>query len=98
MSKHFQLATISSGLLSPSIALATHRAGELAILDFEYVCDHSAIQESIRKFSQAVSAPFGLKLNGDSPELLANLTGSFPDSLTTVILTSRNPPQLEDVV
>ena len=79
MSNDFQIATLTPGLLQPSLGVATQRAGELAILDFEYAHDHSTVADSIRRFNDLVRGPFGIKLSGDSPELLSGLIADLPN-------------------
>ena len=70
MSHEFQIATLTPGLMQPFIPVATHRAGELAILDFEHVRDQDAAAKAIQRLNDAVNARFGIKLSGDTPELL----------------------------
>ena len=94
MSNGFQIVTLSPGLLQPLIAVATQRAKGLAILDFEYVFDPAAIAESIRRFSEVASAPFGIKLSGDAPDLLARVLADLPNQLKTIVLTSACPQAL----
>ena len=98
MSNVFQIATLNPGLLQPSIAVATQRAGGLGILDFECVCDHSTVAASIRRFNDAVRSPFGVKLSGDTPELLARLIADLPNQLKTIVLTSACPQSLREQV
>src|SRR6266850_8583579 len=94
MSNRFQIASLSPGLLPPSIAIATHRAGELAILDFEYVRDQLAIGIAIQRLHDAIHARFGIKLSGDVPEFLARVIADLPDFVSTVILTSSRPQEV----
>src|SRR5271165_5818521 len=98
MSHNFQIATVSPGLLQPSIAIATHRAGELGVLDFEYVRDQQAISRAIGRMHDIVCARFGVKLSGEMPEVLARAIASLPDYVSTVVLTSSRPKELREHV
>uniref|UniRef100_Q02DB0 Beta-ketoacyl synthase n=1 Tax=Solibacter usitatus (strain Ellin6076) TaxID=234267 RepID=Q02DB0_SOLUE len=94
MPQLFRIATISPGLLQPSIALATQRAGELALLDFEYIRDPHTVAKAV----QHLTGAFGIKLSGASPKALEWLVTGAPERLKTVILTSDNPQDLRDPV
>ena len=82
----------------PAIAIATRRAGELAIADFEYARDQDAATQAIRQWNEALRAPFGIKLSGEAMELFARVTADPPENLKTVILTSSRPSELEEQV
>jgi len=98
LSHEFQIATLSPGLLQPSIATATHQSGELGVLDFEYVRDQRAITTAMERLQRAVRACFGIKLNGDIQGFLAQLIPDLPDCIKTVILTSICPQELRQHV
>src|SRR4051812_48488077 len=84
----FKIATLSPGLLQPSIAAATCRAGELGLLDFDYVRDYKSVGGAIHRFSSAFGLPFGIKLNGDTPGLLEHVLSDLPRPVATVLFTS----------
>ncbi len=90
----FQIATLTPGLLQPSIAIATHRAGGLAILDFEYVRDEDAAVRAIDKLNQVLPQGFGVKLSGATPGLIARLSSRLPSNLKTVVFTCSDPKEL----
>src|SRR5262245_9994640 len=94
MSNAFQIATLTPGLMQPSIALATQRAGELGILDFEYVSDAQAIGSAISQFYDVVRACFGIKLAGDNPEWFGKLVTELPHYVNTIVITSSCPKEL----
>ena len=98
MSHAFQIATLTPGLMRPSIAVATHRASGLGILDFEHVRDQVAAVEAIQRMSRLANSRFGIKLSGDAPELLGCVIANLPDNLSTVILTSDRPRELQERV
>jgi acyl transferase domain-containing protein/NAD(P)H-dependent flavin oxidoreductase YrpB (nitropropane dioxygenase family)/NAD(P)-dependent dehydrogenase (short-subunit alcohol dehydrogenase family) len=93
-----QIATLTPGLLEPSLALATNRSGELAILDFEYVIDPVATLDAIQRFHDVVRAPFGIKLRGDMPELLARILADLPHHVKTIVLTSAASQELPEYI
>ena len=95
MSVAFRFLSVSPGLLRPSIALATSRAGGLGILDFEYVRDHEAALQAILKFNEALGVPFGVKLGSQSLEIADKLLASMPEWLRVVVFTSANPSEFE---
>ncbi len=84
--------------MQPSIAIATSRAKELAIVDFEYARDHDAAAQAIRQLNEALRAPFGIKLSGEATDLLARATADPPENLKTVIVTSGRPSEVEEQV
>lgn len=90
----FQIATLTPGLLQPSIAIATHRAGELAILDFEYVRDEEMAFRAIDKLNLTSHQGFGVKVSGATPDLIGRLISKPPNHLKTVIFTSAHPEEL----
>ncbi len=95
---HFQIVTVTPGLLDPSVLIATQRAKGLGILDFEYVTDWEAAANAIKQLQAASPAAFGLKIDGDDQRFLSNLTAAWPEHLRTVVLTSREPEGLADAV
>jgi acyl transferase domain-containing protein/NAD(P)H-dependent flavin oxidoreductase YrpB (nitropropane dioxygenase family)/NADP-dependent 3-hydroxy acid dehydrogenase YdfG len=95
MPQTLQIASLSYGLMQPSIALAARRAGDLGVLDFEYVRDHEAAADAIQLFSDAAHGPFGIKLSGRTPEIFTRLIADPPEYLTTVILSSSHPQEFE---
>src|SRR4051812_4549477 len=94
MSHTFRIATLSPGLMQPSIAIAAHRAGELGILDFEFVDDPDAAVKALGRLQDASPRGFGIKLSSSSPELMARLIGEVPERLSTVIFTASRPESL----
>ncbi|MEO8592213.1 MAG: SDR family NAD(P)-dependent oxidoreductase [Candidatus Solibacter sp.] len=98
MSNQFQIATLSPGLLRPSIAMATVRAGGVAVRDFEFCRDAQAIGAAIRKFDRAAQRPFGIRLDGDAPGLLEQLLAELPQTVKTLILHSTRPSELADAI
>ena len=53
MGDSFRIATLSPGLHQASIALATARAREFAMLDFEFARDQAAVCRAIQRFSDS---------------------------------------------
>lgn len=84
--------------MQPSIAIATCRAGELAVVDFEYARDHDAADQAIRQLNATLRAPFGIKLSGEATELFARVTADPPENLKTLIVASGRPSELEEQV
>lgn len=98
MSNVFTIASLSPGLLRPHIAVASDRARELGILDFEHIRDHQAAAQAVLSLNSLVKGFFGIKLNGDAPEFLNGMIASLPDRLKTVILLSTYPEGLHECV
>jgi acyl transferase domain-containing protein/NAD(P)H-dependent flavin oxidoreductase YrpB (nitropropane dioxygenase family)/NAD(P)-dependent dehydrogenase (short-subunit alcohol dehydrogenase family)/acyl carrier protein len=94
MPQTLQIASLNYGL-QRSIALATLRAGDLGVLDFEYVLNQDVAVDAIQRFNHAARGPFGIKLSGDTPELFTRIISDPPDNLTTVIVTSSRPRDFE---
>ncbi|MBV8905846.1 MAG: hypothetical protein JOZ22_19605, partial [Acidobacteriia bacterium] len=89
------IAILSPGLLNPSLALAATRAGELAVLDFEYVRDPVAITSTLERYNQVAQAPFGIKLDADTPQLLSHILANSTTYAGTVFLASACPLDLQ---
>ncbi len=94
----FKIATLTPGLLQPRVALATCRAGELGLLDFEHVRDPFAVAEAVERFNGAVRAPFGIKLGSLTPELFTRIVTNLPHHVSTIVLTSASPREFEQYV
>jgi hypothetical protein len=101
----FQIACLNSGSIRNSIALGACRAGALGVLDFEFVRDYDSIWRAIQLLNGAVRTPFGIKIDGDSPDcarivarIVARVVEDVPDNLKTVILTSVRPSELQENV
>src|SRR5713101_1392212 len=95
----FRLAVLSfPGLIEASTVIAASRAGELGVLDLEYAQDQLLALRAVERLAKAVTAGFGLKLNGDSSDLIAKLMLKLPRHLETVILTSTDPQNLGPLV
>jgi acyl transferase domain-containing protein/NAD(P)H-dependent flavin oxidoreductase YrpB (nitropropane dioxygenase family)/NADP-dependent 3-hydroxy acid dehydrogenase YdfG len=88
MEDSFHIATLSPGLLQASIALSTARAGELALLDFEFARDQAAVASAIQRFSETAGASFGVRLGLATPEFLAHLLSNAPNHLTTILFAA----------
>src|SRR3984893_7319034 len=99
MMEAFRVAVLSlPGLIESSTAVAASRAGELGMLDLEYAKDQWVALGAVKKLAKAVKSDFGIKLNGDGPDLIAKLMPELPDHLKTVVLTSTNPQVLQPLV
>jgi acyl transferase domain-containing protein/NAD(P)H-dependent flavin oxidoreductase YrpB (nitropropane dioxygenase family)/NAD(P)-dependent dehydrogenase (short-subunit alcohol dehydrogenase family)/acyl carrier protein len=85
------------GLIDPGLAIAASRAGELGILDLEYPGDPCAARSAVKTLGERAKSGFGIKLNGNNSELIAELIGETPDNLKTVVLTSANSATLGPV-
>jgi acyl transferase domain-containing protein/NAD(P)H-dependent flavin oxidoreductase YrpB (nitropropane dioxygenase family)/NAD(P)-dependent dehydrogenase (short-subunit alcohol dehydrogenase family) len=77
-----------------SIAIAASRAGELGALDLEYIHDKQRAREVIEKLSRYTQNEFGVKLNSNNEEFLAEILTDLPDQLRVIILTGDNVPIL----
>ena len=98
MSHSFQIASLTPGLLPPSLAIATYRAGGLGILDFEHTLDDAAAEAAIRKLSEILRGDFGVQVSGIRGELLQRLVEKLPAFLKTVIVSGGEPGNWEERV
>lgn len=98
MAPSFQIAALSPGWLQPSVVSATHRAGGIGVLDFEYVGSCNVALECIHRYNDNAKLPFGVKVDADSTELLDILSANLPAHLNTVLLTSQRPELLRDQI
>ncbi len=98
MTRRFEIATLSSGLLRPSAAIATQRAGELAILDFEYARNFSVIEERLTSLAGTLKGPFGVKLSGDETDLFQQVVSILPELVRTVVISARQLAPLAQAV
>ena len=86
------------GLPNPSLAIAASRAGGLGVLDLEYTHNKQTTRESIKELAKYTRNDFGIKLNADAIEFLAEITSDLPEHLRVVILTYADPQRLEQQV
>ena len=98
MSHPFQIASLTPGLLPPSLAVATYRAGGLGILDFEHTLDDVAAMAAISKCNETLRGDFGVQLSGVRGELLRRLVEKLPEFLKTVIVSGGEPGHWEEQV
>ena len=99
MTEAFRVAVLTlPGLIEPSTAVAANRAGELGLLDLEYVNDQGAALRAVKKLAGAVKSDFGIKLNAARPDFIEKLLTELPDRLKTVVLTARDPQVLGPTV
>src|SRR3954447_13750283 len=98
MTRRFDIATLSSGLLRPSAAIATQRAGELAILDFEYARNFPVIEERLTSLAGTLKGPFGVKLSGDETDLFQKVVSILPEFVRTVVISARQLAPLAQAV
>ena len=88
----FQIIVLTPpGLPDPSLAIAASRAGGLGVLDLEYTHDKQDAMDSIRKLAHYTRNDFGIKVNANAGDFLAEITQNLPEHLKVVILTYTDP-------
>ncbi len=93
-----QIVLTPPGLPDPAFAIAASRAGELGLLDLEYVADAQAAHQAADRLARLANNPYGLKLNCRQGELLASLLAQAPEHLTCILLTRPAPDPLRQQV
>src|SRR5262249_38738738 len=74
MTEAFRVAVLTlPGLIEPSTAVAANRAGELGLLDLEYVNDQGAALRAVKKLAGAVKYDFGVKRNAARADFIEKL-------------------------
>ncbi len=88
------IALTPPGMLDPSLAIAASRAGEVGVLDLEYVQEEGTVREAIGRLARLARNPYGIKLCGTVTDSSLRATSSLPEHLGVVILTYSDPDQL----
>jgi NAD(P)H-dependent flavin oxidoreductase YrpB (nitropropane dioxygenase family) len=91
----FQIIVLTPpGLTDPSLAIAASRAGGLGVLDLEYTHDKRDAMDGIRKLAHYTGNDFGIKVNANAGDFLAEIIPDLPEHLKVVILTYADPQKL----
>lgn len=84
----FQIIALSPpGLFDPAIAIAASRAGEIGILDLEYVRKEEAARAALGKLALYARNSCGVRLDAGDDEFFSRLIGHLPEQTEYVILT-----------
>ncbi|MDY0042127.1 MAG: nitronate monooxygenase, partial [Desulforhabdus sp.] len=87
MSKFQFIILTPSGSVDPSVAIAASRAGELGVLDLEYVHDEKMAIRALSRLKRYTKNPCGIKISGNDERLLNLLVPQLERPIETVILT-----------
>jgi acyl transferase domain-containing protein len=85
-------------LLDPSIAIAACRAGELGVLDLEYVVDEAHALRAIATLARYAQNTCGLKLDSRATAFVDRVIASLPAQVGLVILTPTAPDALRQQI
>jgi len=97
--KAFQLIALTPpGLPDPSLAIAASRAGELGVLDLEYVDDAQAALSAISKLSRYANGDCGVKFAANAKELIDRMMPNLTGQVKVIILTQAVPDVLRPLV
>jgi acyl transferase domain-containing protein/NAD(P)H-dependent flavin oxidoreductase YrpB (nitropropane dioxygenase family)/NAD(P)-dependent dehydrogenase (short-subunit alcohol dehydrogenase family) len=95
----FRIAVLGlAGLLEGATVIAANRAGELGLLDLEYVNDKWVALQAVKQLSAEVKSDFGIKLGGSRADFIDELLSELPNHLKTVVLTATEPQILQPLV
>lgn len=93
--RQFQIIVLTlPGFPDPSLAIAASRAGGLGVLDLEYTHNKQNAVDGIRKLAHYTGNDFGIKVNANAGDFLAEITQDLPEHLKVVILTYADPQKL----
>lgn len=91
----FQIIVLTlPGFPDPSLAIAASRAGGLGVLDLEYTHNKQDAVDGIRKLANYAGNDFGIKVNANAGDFLAEIIPDLPEHLKLVILTYADPQKL----
>ena len=91
----FQIIVLTlPGFPDPSLAIAASRAGGLGVLDLEYTNDKRDAVDGIRKLAHYAGNDFGIKVNTNAGDFLAEIIPDLPVYLKLVILNYTDPRKL----
>ncbi|MDN3512805.1 MAG: SDR family NAD(P)-dependent oxidoreductase [Candidatus Brocadia sp.] len=88
------IALTPPGLTDPSIAIAASRAGEIGVIDLEYVKSEQDGIDAISRLVRYTKKDCGIKLYGGDGRFVANIISKLPRQVDVVILTYGNPDAL----
>jgi NAD(P)H-dependent flavin oxidoreductase YrpB (nitropropane dioxygenase family) len=95
VSRAFRMIILTPpGLVDPSLAIATSRAGETGVLDLEYAQDGEAVRKAVGKLAQYGGKQIGIKLGGPVTYPFAKVISTLSESISVVILTYSDPDHL----
>ena len=92
------IALTPPGLIDSSIAIAASRAGELGVLNLEYVFDEKGAHGAIARMSRYAKRVCGVKLDSNASALIDRVTSDLPEQVRMVILTPWDPEALRQQV
>ncbi len=87
------LALTPAGLPEPALAIAACRAGELGLLDLEFIADAHQALAAVEQLRCQARASFGLKLSAAAVSLWSELLRRAGDRLCAVILAGAEHPE-----
>jgi acyl transferase domain-containing protein/NAD(P)H-dependent flavin oxidoreductase YrpB (nitropropane dioxygenase family)/NAD(P)-dependent dehydrogenase (short-subunit alcohol dehydrogenase family) len=92
------IALTLPGMPDPSIAIAASRAGDIGLLDLEYVRSEAIALSSFHRLAKFATHDFGIKLNVADIGFIAKIAPELPQHFKFVILTGGSAKQLKDAV
>ncbi len=92
------IAVTPSSLPDPSIAIAASRAGEIGIVDLEYLKNEQEALEAISKLSRYVKKNCGIKLSSREEHFTTTIISKLPKQIDVAILTGDTPDVLRKQV
>ncbi len=97
--RSFRLIALTPPCLpDPSIAIAASRAGEIGIVDLEYLKNEQEGLEAISKLTRYVKKNCGIRLYGEDDLLTTTIISKLPEQIDVAILTSDTPEVLRKQV
>ena len=89
------IALTPPGMQDPSIAIAASRAGELGVIDLEFIDDEKAALSMAKKLDRYAQNACGVRIGGVTQKFFKKLSANLPESVDVIILTSHDPLTLK---
>src|SRR5258708_6752422 len=92
---HFHIACLTPpGLPDPSIAIAASRAGELGILNLEFVVDQEQAVRSLLAMTSRTPLPTGVRFGIAAPAFVSSVFKQLPETVRVIILSGAESEPL----
>ncbi len=98
MDKFRIIALTPPGLFDPAVAIAASRAGEIGILDLEYVQKDQVARAALGRLALYARNSYGVRLDAGDDDFVSRLMGYLPKQTEYVILTGIDSKNLSGQV
>jgi acyl transferase domain-containing protein/NAD(P)H-dependent flavin oxidoreductase YrpB (nitropropane dioxygenase family) len=94
MHKFRIIALTPPGLFDPAVAIAASHAGEIGILDLQYVQEEQIARGALDRLARYARNSWGVRIDAGDDDFFSKLTDYLPKQTAYVILTGTDPKNL----